>query len=414
MMRDRERRLIFVVESPFSERDARRFGVDIFLENGFRVEAWEVAPLTLPRSELQWFQDVVGLVPTRFTSLQHLARCAESLLPSDVIVSLVAVTRDSFFRRRAVFSKLSASSAMLCTLVAAVPVATESEPQTAELVNRWKRWISLRYKGFIDVSLKKGPMSIVVRRSVRWLLGIRPLDWAWVPTRNHNLHPLLFLDHCTVRVIHSLDFDALLELQGSQLVRRGTALLVDGMGPLHPDHITHNIEPALGPPMFFDLVTRALNFIELTMPLSVEVAAHPRAEPGSMETWYPHWVIHYSDSVRALAESDLVLFYYPSTLVGIAVAMRKPIAILTLEGTASQDSRWCDELAKALDLSVIRVDECGVTATTRELDELLYRDFEFRHVKESDSLTQRFWDVVIQDLNAQEEASLPQRKNATF
>jgi len=396
-----QRRVVFVVESPFSLRDEERFGVKRLLEAGFLVEAWEIAPITLPRSEDQWFEPARHVQITRFTEFTVFAEAARALSDRDALITFVAVSGERLFPPRRLMAALCATPAVFGAIWHSIAFNVSlGDPRMKSLppLSRLKHRLKSYSKNLAEFLFGIPCLGPIFRRTMRRLLRMRPLDFAWVATDGHGLHPLLVSDGCRLRVIHSFDLEETLGHSGKAGSREGFGLLVDGMGPLHPDHTTLGMNPELQPEEFFMLVNRALDEFSVVTSVGVQVAAHPRAEPGTMEVWYPDRQVRYAETAEAMADASHIIFYYPSTLISLAVAMKKPIVMIRSDNPGFYDE-MADALIDRLNLNVIALEDNVAVAQFRAFDERAYEDFERQHVGKRDEDSRSFWDIVACDLN---------------
>lgn len=388
------RRVILVVESPFSRRDEVRFGIRELRASGLEVAVWEVSPLCLPRSEQQWIEAPDGLLIKRFDSWDDLALEARTLTTSDFVISICGTYVGQLISHARLLAILSSSAAGFGTIWAGVPYwSTQIEdPPARNLTIRTRAAI----RSSLSALLARGFQNRTIATTLRWILRrffrIHPLDAAWVGTSADGIHPLLVSRSTQVTRVHSLDYDQILAVYAAEQepVVRQIAVLIENLGPFHPDGTTLDLEIDVGPTEFFPIINSALDVIESTTGLSIEIAAHPRSSPGLMEAWYPGRRIRYGETAKAISECELVIIYHESTAVGLAVALGKPIVMCTSSRIGSQ----APNLVALLGIGILDADSEGPWTGNLAINEQQYADFMARFVKAPGTQQVPFWTVV--------------------
>lgn len=386
-------RFILVVESPFSARDANRFGVREIQNEGYRFEAWNVGPIYLRGAQDQYVDRTHGASEKRFNSIAELCLEASRLNVGDIVVTVVGVQVGQVGKYRKLHQLLSRSTKTYGAVTAA-PVVDASPPgQHVTLISRAKKSMQERLAaGFW--------LSRFIANCYRKVLRIRPLNFLWVATESSLVSPLLISKDSVVIPVHSLDYDLLIQGDLWSASNRGTLLLIDNMGPDHPDFVALEEARAgsLSSSDYFAGLCQQLSVIEDILEQKIEIAGHPRARPGTLEEKYQMRTVHYGETAQRIAEAKLILITGATTAVGMAVALKKPIVMIKADGTDISEQVRDEALVDILKLHVWDQDLDTSARSFFNIDAERYDRFVEKFVKTRGSTKALFWQAVLDSL----------------
>lgn len=393
-------RLVYVVESPFSERDAHRFGVRLFQSLNRDVEVWEVGSLTLPKSDLQQATRPVDVSIRRVERIAELqAMCAE-LQQGDWVLPLLGVYVREFQRCSAVLRALCASPAFLGGVSGIEPWNTfDLSPAFAREyppVEFALRLARDRLAGAVLRSLSRVLNMPGVRAFRRHRYGFRPLDRIWTATSLAMIDPIFVGARTVTSFLHAWDLDRVMEIEPPSATEGDCIVYIDGLGPLHPDSVTLGLEVELPSVEEYFAPKRAcFDWIEERTGLPVVIAAHPRAPGGGvLEGLYGHRAVVYQATAEAIARSSLVLMSHPSTAVTLAAALRKPVVVMTCDADHRYQQWGQRQLAKALHLDTLSVDRLPTSFGVPAIDVAAYSRFFTSFIKRPGTSQGSFWNLV--------------------
>jgi hypothetical protein len=400
-------RVVLVVESPLSERDARRFGIEELRSAGLTVEAWEVAPVFLPRSELQWVTRPSDVVVRRLTSVRSIEHEAAQLRSADTVICIAGVYTRQYLSHRRLMAALSKSKARVTSVV--IASRPEARPHrgvdNASSLGGYARRLKVAAARSRDRTLgwmyREQVTAAGLRLLSKLVLGIKPLDAVWVGTTAEVIHPLLRSSRTSTTFIHTLDYDAVLTLPPSLGANPDKIVLIDSMGPLHPDATTLG-GGDLGetPEEHFAVLRRVLVEVEQQSGSRVQIAAHPRAQPGSLEGWFDGFEVLYGATVNAIAGSRAVLLANATTIASMIVAIGKPAVMIRSQSFPDIVQTDSEFLARLLNLECLDADEPNVQWREPTVDERAYRDYFRKYVKREGTVSRPFWSVVADDIQS--------------
>ena len=390
----KDRRVVFIVESPFSQRDRERFGISHFEARGFIPEVWNVGPLTLPGAQNQVTTRATRLKVRNIFDWAELRLLIESLDDGDSVISVVGVQRGQMKRCRGVHRALRRGSFCYATFLATPTILWDGGVKLPPL-KRIKHYIFSW-----SLSSSKLPRKLLALR--RSICRLRCLDYAWVATDVEDLDPIWIDGNTKIVFIHSLDYDFVIEAGVASDFGEGPPILVDDMGPDHPDFVALE-ETRVGPlnsREYFRRLCLALDALEQRVGEEIEIAAHPRAGPGSLESKYGNRRVHYGDTFAQIQRASLVLLTGASTATGMAVALNKPLIMVWAEGIHVSERTRNDELVSRLTLPVWKSNQFQGRQDWESIDKYRYALHMESFVKRQGTVDLPFWTVVAKCLQS--------------
>jgi len=388
--------IYFVVESPLSERDTLRFGLRTLRDSGFQVHVWDVSHLYLPKSNMQFISEPTDFTAIGFQELNSFFAACRNLCQGDVVITLSGVYRGQLSTHRRLLAAISKSPALFCS-VSATHIPDFKNP---DLKMKSVTTILLRFKILVHRCLLSSSWNRAMYRSwIRIRYGIRPLDAIWAGTTTFPIDDALISKRTAVRFIHSFDYDLIAPEFPNVNSTQGGAVLLDTMGPLHPDFETLN-ESLQGQnaAYYFRALRTWLDRAEAEIGAKLTIAAHPRAAPGTLEEHYGHRRILYGKTASAVARSQLVILTSATTSAGMAVAMSKPIVGIRIPGAGYSIHSQLEELAGILKFRLLHADESLAPLVAAEISETAYSAYMSNYVKHDGTPDRPFWENVAEDL----------------
>ena len=405
------RRVIYVVESPMTQRDFDRFGLDIMQAAGFDVVVWEVGELFLPRADSASIPRAPGCEIRRFRSNASLREACRRLGSDTAVVLVCGVYRGQPDTHVSLIRGMAASSALLGSVSAGQrpPIADDADvPEWAggRFARARRRWRAMG-GGRAAVThvarrsrseASKARARLAARVSPR---AIRTLDWAWVGTDAGNFDPRCLSDRTLVRYLHTWDFDSILRGDGLSVPATSPyAVYLDAMGPLHPDFPVLGIDVEVDAEEWFSGINGALDAVSRESGVPVLVAAHPRAESGSLDAYYPGRDVVHGSTAELIGSSEFVLLSDPTTSLGIVAYYEKPAVVLRPPRLFDSHLVELDRYAALLGLEEIPIDHVAERWHPPQADVAAYREFIGRYMKRPGTPMEPFWQAVAADLAA--------------
>lgn len=381
------------METPPSFRDVQRFGIESLSEAGLSIEFWDVSAVLLPESGRQFIRDPGHVVVRTFRERGEVEENLRGLASSDLLISLVGTNSSQWRSHRWVQQAWSASQARLAAVSASRTLGASVVQSTAS--SRLRRFAAEVLRDLLNGRSK---CSRVFRAYMRKRYALRALDFAWVGSRRHELSQVLIGEKTQISVLHSLDYDLVLQQKARGAAQRRVGVLLDTMGPSHPDFVTFGTSYwSVGSDEYFKSLCVSLAMLEASLGMRIEIAAHPRAAPESLDPFYLGHRVRYGDTARAVAESSFVVAANATTSLGIAVALDKPLLLLCDPDWPSLVKQGITKFADMTNAQVWKITDPPprtVGALAKADREHFLREF----VKDPACPDRPFWEMVADEI----------------
>jgi len=126
----------------------------------------------------------------------------------------------------------------------------------------------------------------------------------------------------------------------------------------------------------------------------VEVAAHPRALPGSLDQYYGDRLVRYGETPAAIAGAKVVIILNATTAVGLAVALNRPMISLVGSTFWSVITNQVKTLSELLSIPVVDIDPAIPQWPKLSINAAKYEDYMRKYVKIPGTTEDPFWKVV--------------------
>lgn len=371
-------RVILVVESPFSQRDRARFGIDDLLSTERGIEVWDVCDLTLPASRRQWFEEPADIAIRRLTQWTQLEELAAGLTASDAVILICGVSGTLNPRYEPLLAPVLRSAAVVGAIaVGAIPPVRGAARARQAVTRGVVRALS------------------ATRRTFRVPRG---LDFVWAGTSCAAVARQLRTRDTRCRHVHALDYDLVLDLE-PRPSRAGFILFLDAMGPQHPDYASLGMANPWTPGCYESTVEDLLSGLD-ARGADIRVAAHPRAAPGSLDVLYPGREIVHGQTARLMAECSCIVTVEGSTSLGMAAVMGTPVLFVGTECLPPYVRDMAERFRGELRAPVVDASSISGATLPPPVDGQAYERYVHRYVKRPDSPEVHFWAAVARDLEA--------------
>lgn len=197
--------------------------------------------------------------------------------------------------------------------------------------------------------------------------------------------------------IHTLDYDLALAARGSNRTSAPQVVLIDSMGPLHPDYLLLG-GSSISIQDYSEIVCRGIDQIEKQLGTDVVIAAHPRANKGVMEPWYGGRTLIYGKTTELIADATAVIVANGSTSIGMAAVFQRPLVLLSSSRFDPIIQDTIKAFAQALALPLIDLDAPELPLFTLGINEEAYAQYVQNYIKLPDTPEKPFWSVVASEI----------------
>ncbi len=375
----RRKKVTFIVESFFSERDVARFGSYFFIDNDVDFEVLDLSPLLRPHhfNELEDRSIMHGFHKLIFSKEQFFKEIISSCENASVICKLSTEKENNFIFRCLEDNKIPYGFAYL----GEIPMISNIK------FSRWSFFvvkIKKIIKKIFDIKSSLSPNFVIVsgsesiKKTENEFFG-RELDYIY--------------SHC-------LDYDNFLAIKDEDHKKEEPfAVFIDEDQPFHEDYNFLGIEPPCEPDIYYSEVNRFLDNFEKSFGIKVVIAGHPRANYKDRNPYGSRKIIQ--GMTHKLIQQCIQVIGHASTSFSYAVLFSKPITLLNSDNYHPRLSNSVSSFAKELGIRDINLTNTFSLPSLPETNKDGYENYKRKYIKmmeESDAnktSTQIFLDYLM-------------------
>lgn len=376
------KRIICFIESPFTQRDYDRLGIELLQKNGFAVDVWDYTPLFHPNV----YERVTVPDPIEYERYRCFRSKEEALneiykLHNDAfIIFFIGYYPRAFSLYRAV-SKSNLNYAVF--MANALPL-----PEEKRLISILRKYRNITPRKLYNYILSRIPFAS---------LGIKSATFCLASGRKSKHYRYPVDEQTTTLWIHTLDYDLYLKERNRETEKAASniAVFLDEYLPFHSDYIHQNILPPTSPEEYYPLLCDYFDFLEKEYNLKVVIAAHPRAKYDEHPDFYGGREVIQYRTVELVRNSAFVILH-ASTAINFAILFNKPCVFVTTNKL--QDSSmgpYINKLASLLGNRPICLDEewDGKVGSQLYVNHKAYLDYRHNYIKKEGTEDSPFWQI---------------------
>lgn len=310
-------KIIYLIESPFNRRDYERFGIDIFIRDGFEVYVWDFTPFLHPQVDSSVVPpDTVEYKNLmRFNSKRDAIAAISKEWGDCFVVSLISYRRGTF----SIFRQISKNNIPYSVFMSNSIPNPYSNKSKKDLFKKLRR--RLTPKKLIDSFFIRIPP---------FLFGVSPTTFALSGGAKSSTKMPLINRKTEVTWIHTLDYDIYLDNKESVQCETKMAVFLDQYLPFHPDGIHTGTSPPVTSDEYYPLLCKFFNYMEEELGLNVVIAAHPRSHYDKLPDFFQGRKVILGKTVELVKDSNLVILCFSSAL-NFPVLYKKPMIFVTMD-----------------------------------------------------------------------------------
>jgi hypothetical protein len=384
------RRVVYLIDQPFDERNFHRFGVQAWIDRQWDVEVWDLTPWAHPQV---WHS---------FTERGHRLKEFAGYFP--------VASRSDFLRRlrgpRAIeyfidlagdsFHSVAARWALKRAGAARIVCATGSMPLPDRAGNRSP---AARLRKLVAQGPRGGWKALSGALINKAVAARIPPDLAVI---SGTQSMTLARNGKGVIKAHNFDYDIYLALQRSAVTHAAPyAVFIDQDYCFHLEFVYQGTGSVVTAERYFPAVCNGLEAIAAALKLDVRIAAHPRAsyEQRDKERPFRSFPMERGRTAELIRGCDVVICH-DSTAIQYAVLFRKPIIFLTTdELSRAYEGASIEKFAAALGKRPINLDRANLATVDwrgeLKVDPERYADYRRKYIKAEGSPELPLWTIVI-------------------
>lgn len=369
-MREQLKKVVYLTDVPFTERDYIRLGVKLYQKAGLEVEVFDLQTVFHPECSVCPGPEGVAEIQS-FGELTPALTALGGLGPDTMLINLLPRNAATL----PVARKLRACKA-LC-----VEVRTNAVPCAG--AGSFKRRLA-RLTG----------------RKI-WDALARKLLWPWCAKRpdiiiygGEAMRPASY-EASRVVSAHALDYDLFLGKDESGTEER-YIVFVDQCLPSHPDFSVLKSTFPVTPERYYNSLRKFFDLVEAQVGMPVVIAAHPRADYDQNIQWFGSRRVVRNRTVELVRHASLVLLHY-STALNFAVLGNVPMVFLTTNELELSVGPTIAAMAALTKRPVLNIDRLPARWETGLLDvnATAYAAYCRRYIKEPRTSDKLFWQILL-------------------
>ena len=318
-------KIIYLIESPFNRRDYERFGIDIFIRDGFEVYVWDFTPFLHPQVD----GSVIPPDPVEYKNLMRFNSKGDAIAAISkegvdcFVVSLIPYHIVTF----SIFRQISKSNIAYSVIMSNSIPNPYSNKSKKDLFKKLK--CRLTPKKIKRLTPRKLIDYFFIRISP-FLFGVSPATFALAGGAKSSIKMSLVNSKTEVLWIHTLDYDIYLDDKESVQGETKMAVFLDEYSPFHPDFIHLGTSPAVTADEYYPLLCKFFNYVEEELGLNVVIAAHPRSHYEKLPDFFQGRKVIRGKTFELVKNSNLVILHC-STSINFPVLYKKPMIFAMMD-----------------------------------------------------------------------------------
>ena len=386
----KQKKVIYLVCSPLSSRDFKRFGISNWIKQNWEVKVFDLTSFLYPKlweyvDGKKLSIDFEGL--NIFKSLNEVLSAFNQLKSQVIFVDLLGYSKDEHKIRKNASIHGKVIKLELCE----IPNAKTKKDIYRILSSLVNKPLIFFKKLIVFMTTKVEKMREILHFPDYLVVG--------------GKKSMNFIKSKKISVIkaHNLDYDFLLQKEETKINTENNYLVfLDEDGPYHPDFVHMGIRPFVTAEKYYPIIDKGLEKLAGYLDLDIKIAAHPRSNYESKQTKYKH-PMYKNQTFELIRDANLVVGH-GSTALQWAVILKKPIILVTTdeiqkEFYAKNYSKLISNFAVELGKNVLNLDDIAKTNEFREylyINKNKYENYVETYIKTKGSPEKLVWDIVIE------------------
>lgn len=363
--------VVFFVASPFCKRDYERYGIDIFIVNGFDVFVWDVTYALYPhlRNSINVVEPMDWERNLMFTSKKAIITALNNCADKTIVIDPIGYNLNTF----RIYRTLSKNKIpYISTPVCSIPPIFFKQTIKNKLQTMCKVFSFRKLANYIIQNLPLScfgiaPAAMVITEGLKCNIK-RP----GVTTRTHVIQS------------HALDYDIFLQLQKNKpscnIANDRIAVFLDNYLPHHSDTLYSKTRCPVTIDVYYEELRNFFDFLEKAHEIKIVIAAHPRSNyAGCEEQYFGMRPVIRGRTADLVSQANLIVTTF-STSISFAVLYKKPMLFITtnqINDSSDYDyGRYIKEIAHLFGLEPINISsDFSKAQIFFEINEKLYNKY---------------------------------------
>jgi len=390
-MKNKIKKIIYFIQSPFNKRDYDRFGIEVVQQNGFEVEVWDFGSFLHPHIHQKVKTGVPD--PSDWRGVKYFTSEKEALgaifkLGSETFVIPIIIFNLNSFKIYRMISKKRLKYGVIVS-------NNQLSPDNGSTVNFLSKIRKL--------TLKRLP-SILFNRTQFNYLSIQPASFLLAggeqSTRGHR-YPV----NKTTKIIwsHTLDYDIYLRTKNRQVkADNNMGVFLDEDVPFHSDYLYMGVQPPATPEEYYPLLCNFFTLLENKYNVRIVIAAHPRSRYDNLTDYFQGRPVIRGETVELIKKAGFAITH-SSTSVNYPILFEKPIIFITTNRLQqSQQGPLIGLIASKLAKIPINLNNFSKIDWIKEMtfDRKAYLNFKHQYIKKDGSEELPCWQIFANHIKS--------------
>lgn len=379
-------KIIYLIATPFNQRDYKRFGVDVFVNDGFEVYVWDLSPFlyrgfAVPPDPID-FKNLI-----KFDSFDDVAASLRKEKKKSFVISLLPYGHNTY----KIFRVMSKSKIKYSIRANAYP-AGEKNKSAKNLINRAARITPRKVMNRIR--------DLPMRLSGRLFKSESP-TFVFFEGAKSSIDKKR-INHETQKVwAHSWDYDIYLNEKESGQSVTNTVVFMDSYLSFHPELLFLGVVWARADE-YYPLLCKLFDYLEEKLASNVVIAAHPRSHYENQPDFFQGRKVVRGQSSELVKNAKLVILHGSASAYFPAL-YRKPMLFVMTDGLLKTDfARDIRLFAACFGKAPVNISrELNIDLEDELIvDEKKYAKFENDFIKKKGSEELPYWQIVIKKIKS--------------
>lgn len=388
-----KKQVIYLITSPLTKRDLKRFGIKNWVDHGWKVKVFDVTSFLRPKFwryvEGEKFSgNFEGL--KIFYNIKALLSALNNLQNKVVFIDFLAFSAAEMRIR-----KIARTHGVL------VQVLAGCLPEPKNKINILNLFSLIKNPTvFIDKLI-----FFIKNKSKQIIAKIYFPDYSpnyLVASGTKSMSGINYKKTSVIKA-HNFDYDMIIQQNCVKSNKNSNFLVfLDEDGPYHSDFVFSKIAPFVTADKYYPVIDLGLSEIGKSLNLNIKIAAHPRSNYEAKKIKYKHPILE-KKTFELIRDADVVVAHM-STAIQWAVIMKKPIIFVTTdeiqnEFYARSYANHINVFASVLGKKIVNLSDLSSINKWKDylnVDEEKYEKYIETYIKTKGSSEKLLWNIVIE------------------
>ncbi len=373
-------KIIFLIASKFTKRDYDRFGLENFLNRGYKVEIWDFMPWVNRKYSSSFSHDFRLELIYTFKNRTISSKKLSELNNNDVIID--------FYRILENYGLLKFVNSILGhARLGDVPTHFAKKSNIKILS-------SFLFKPYLTIRKIIEKINYLYFTQKHYDFLITGGEASKLVKKQHIFKKALIID------AHSFDYDQFLHKEKYKskikLMPKDYAVFLDECVPSHPDAIFLNESYACDASTYFSELGNFFKMIKENLNVNIAICAHPKANYKDENPFFGNKIFY--GKTDELIKNSKFIICHASTAISFGVLYKKPLLFIDSSSYEKSFSDSINLMSSFFDSRPTKISSPIQKVKLPQINETLYDDYKCKFIKSRSSPKKKIWDIFFDNL----------------